>query len=222
MGKFFQKISLVAIVIIQILLVSFFLMESTRAQDVPAAATNELSPEAQKCNAGINTLLTKRSTAFESTLKEYAQFSEVPTMELMIRAKTGLLNLTTDAEEICQRNLSPDAPIDDTQRVVECRPKEVKVTDSSPLNNTNELQKRTLRTSCIEAVSSIRDKYENIILSFASWDMNNKKTYTYAKAIEDLNLALRSFNEDLEIIRGRLDKVVQGINYLITGKNAGQ
>ncbi|MFN7160635.1 MAG: hypothetical protein ACK4NC_03435 [Candidatus Gracilibacteria bacterium] len=223
MGKFFQQLSLAAIIFLQVLVVLFFLVQSVKAQDTPVTQNAQaFSPEAQKCSAGIDTIFAQRTTAFEGTLTEYGQFADVPTMELLIRAKTGLINLTTDAEEICQRNLSPDAPIPASQRVTACRPEKVAPTDKSPLNNTNELQRKTLRDQCILKVENIREKYENIILSFASWDMNTKKTYAYAKAIEDLNLALRSFNEDFEIVRGRLDKIIQGVNYLITGQNAGQ
>lgn len=219
MAKFFQRISYLFLIILQILIIAFFLAPYTHAEDTVAAPIN---PEITKCSLGIDTMFAQRSGDFENVLKEYAQFSEIPTMELVIRAKTGLLNLTTDAEEICQRNLSPDAPIPDAQRIQACRPKQVTTTAASPLNNTNELQKKNLREQCITKVENMRKKYENMIMGFATWDMNNKKIYAYAKALEDLNLALRSFSEDFEIIRGRLDQVIQGINYLVSGQNAGQ
>lgn len=225
MGTFLQRLSLIAIVLAELIISVFFLMQVTRAADesvTTPASDVALGSDATKCDAGIKKIFTQRTDNFEKNLRDYSMLSDVPTMELLIRAKTGLINMTADTEEICQRNLNPDASIPDTQRVAECRPPNTKVTAASPLNNMNGQERKKLNDLCLQRVSDIREEYENMILGFASWDMNNKKAYAYAKAIESLNKVIRSFNDDFGIMRGRLDKVIQSINYLVTGKNAGQ
>ena len=226
---FREKLLLIGFLSTQMLLAFFFFgvpvlfaEETTPVLPKDTQGTSALSIDTQKCMGGIAQKIGGEGQKLENSLEAYTELSDIPTEEQVVRAKIGLQNFVDFAESVCEGNLLSGAPLQPKYLVAECRPDSKASLEGSKVDTSSSLKNNVERSTCDNLVTTYKERYEHMITGFATWDVQNKVTYTYAKSLEELNLALQSFNKDFEITKGDIARVVSSVNHLVSGKNAGQ
>lgn len=184
-------------------------------------AANDEVINLDTCNAGVNARLEKEADNFQKQLENFAELIDTPTEEIAIRGKMALVNFGSSLEQICVTNFLSGAD-GGAYTVPACKvPTTSSSTDAQRTDSVQGTVQKYLK-GCTDSVTAIQDKYEFVFLGFIDQDKNNKKTYTYARALEGLGLALKDFNEQFSYMQGSLAQVILSMTYLVSGKNGGQ